>query len=62
MTKGKPGQLPFASRIVGEGEEAPDQLLANPLNWRTHPKEQQAALESDGRTFDEIAAEAVTEA
>lgn len=34
----------FRSRIVGEGEEAPDQLLANPLNWsptRTlqHPPE-----------------------
>lgn len=33
------------SRIVGEGMEAPDQLLANPLNWRRHPKEQLAALE-----------------
>lgn len=33
------------SRIVGEGEEAPDQLLANPLNWRTHPKQQVEALE-----------------
>ncbi len=36
---------PFRSRIVGEGEEAPDQLLANPLNWRTHPREQLDALE-----------------
>lgn len=34
------------SRIVGEGDEAPDQLLANPLNWRRHPKEQQVALEA----------------
>ena len=33
------------SRIVGEGEEAPDQLMANPLNWRTHPKAQVDALE-----------------
>lgn len=33
------------SRIVGEGAEAPDQLLANPLNWRTHPKHQADALE-----------------
>lgn len=33
------------SRIVGEGMEAPDQLLANPMNWRRHPKEQLAALE-----------------
>lgn len=33
------------SRIVGEGEEAPDQLLANPLNWRRHPDAQHKALE-----------------
>ncbi len=26
------------------GEEAPDQLLANPANWRIHPKTQQDAL------------------
>lgn len=38
------------SRIVGEGEEAPDQLLANPLNWRRHPKQQQEALEAMLRT------------
>lgn len=36
---------PWANRIVGEGSEAPDQLLANPFNWRRHPKEQQQALE-----------------
>lgn len=34
----------FRSRIVGHGEEAPDQLLANPSNWRIHPKAQQDAL------------------
>jgi DNA modification methylase len=34
----------WKSRIVGHGEEAPDQLLANPQNWRIHPKEQQDAL------------------
>ncbi len=33
------------SRIVGEEDVAPDQLLANPANWRRHPKEQHAALE-----------------
>lgn len=32
------------NRIVGHGEEAPDQLLANPANWRIHPKHQQDAL------------------
>jgi hypothetical protein len=26
------------------GEEAPGQLLANPANWRIHPKAQQDAL------------------
>lgn len=34
----------WRSRIVGHGEEAPDQLLANPMNWRTHPGFQQNAL------------------
>jgi DNA modification methylase len=29
---------------VGAGEEAPDQLLANPSNWRTHGRAQRAAL------------------
>lgn len=35
----------FRSRIVGEGSEAPDQLLANPANWRVHPQHQMQALE-----------------
>ena len=34
----------WQNRIVGHGEEAPDQLLANPENWRIHPKPQQDAL------------------
>jgi DNA modification methylase len=34
----------WRNRIVGHGEEAPEQLLANPANWRTHPMEQQQAL------------------
>lgn len=42
--KGK-GAVALRSRIVGEGEVAPDQLLANPLNWRTHPTAQVDALE-----------------
>jgi hypothetical protein len=29
---------------VGEGEEAPEQLLANPSNWRIHTHEQENAL------------------
>jgi hypothetical protein len=35
---------PWQNRIVGSGEEAPDQLLANPKNWRTHPVNQREAL------------------
>ncbi len=34
----------WRNRITGFGEEAPDQLLANPANWRIHPKAQQDAL------------------
>ena len=34
----------WRSRIIGHGEEAPDQLLAHPENWRIHPKPQQDAL------------------
>lgn len=34
----------WQNRIIGQGEEAPDQLLANPRNWRVHPKAQQEAL------------------
>lgn len=36
---------PFRNRIVGQGTEAPDQLLANPFNFRRHPKEQLDALD-----------------
>lgn len=34
----------WRNRIVGQGEEQPDQLLANPGNWRIHPQAQQSAL------------------
>jgi DNA modification methylase len=34
----------WSNRIVRYGTEAPDQLLANPLNFRIHPKPQQDAL------------------
>lgn len=34
----------WRNRIVATGEEAPDQLLANPRNFRTHPGAQQDAL------------------
>jgi hypothetical protein len=47
MTKTNVAAAPttaWRSRITGSGEEAPDQLLANPRNWRLHPRNQQAAL------------------
>lgn len=34
----------WRSRIVGSDDVAPDELLANPRNWRIHPKAQQDAL------------------
>lgn len=34
----------WRNRITGSGEEAPDQLVANPKNWRTHPGRQRDAL------------------
>jgi hypothetical protein len=36
--------MSYKNRIVGHGEEAPDQLAANPRNWRIHPKGQEDAL------------------
>lgn len=41
----------WKNRITGHGEEAPDQLLANPQNWRIHPGFQQEALKG---VLDEI--------
>lgn len=38
-------QRQWQNRIVGEGVEAPDQLMPNPRNWRIHPLTQQHALE-----------------
>lgn len=35
----------WRNRIIGSGVESPDQILANPANWRVHPKHQQDALE-----------------
>lgn len=34
----------WQNRIVGHGEEEPSQLLANPRNFRIHPKTQQDAV------------------
>ena len=43
-TKLKPAPVPWRNRIVGTGDVAPDQLVANPANWRTHPGPQRDAL------------------
>lgn len=40
MTEAREGYR-WLNRIVGRGEEAPDQLLANPANWRRHTQVQQ---------------------
>lgn len=37
-------EQPWRNRIVGYSEEPPDQLLANPRNWRTHPERQADVL------------------
>lgn len=34
----------WENRIVGTGNEDPNQILANPFNFRKHPKHQQAAM------------------
>jgi hypothetical protein len=36
--------VPWQNRIVGHGEVAPDTLIGNPLNFRTHSAEQEATL------------------
>lgn len=40
----KRGQDSWHNRIVGYDTVSPDQLLANPRNWRVHPQFQQQAL------------------
>jgi len=35
---------PWRNRIVGSADVAPDQLLANPANWRRHPGPQRDAI------------------
>jgi ParB-like chromosome segregation protein Spo0J len=38
--------LTWKDRIIGQDRIPPDQLLANPFNYRTHPKFQQEVMES----------------
>lgn len=39
-----PATRGWESRIVGHGDVAPEQLLANPRNWRVHPRAQHDAV------------------
>ena len=41
----------WENRIVGEGLEDPEQLLANPKNYRIHPRGQQQQMEA---IFDKV--------
>lgn len=41
-----PQSFPWQNRIVRYGLARVDQLMFNELNWRIHPKSQQAALEA----------------
>ena len=36
--------MKYRDRIVGLCRLRPDRILANPINWRTHPEEQRAAM------------------
>lgn len=36
----------WQNRIIGSGVETPDDLLANPDNWRIHPKHQQDSMKA----------------
>jgi hypothetical protein len=44
QTTTSPTDNAWRSRIVAAGDEDPQQLLANPKNWRIHPGHQQRAL------------------
>ena len=44
MAAKAPAAKPWKNRIHAEGEEPPENLLANPLNWRVHPALQQEAV------------------
>jgi hypothetical protein len=44
MARAKPAPERWKNAIVRYAEEDPASLLANPANWRVHPREQTAAL------------------
>ena len=44
MARKQASNGPWRNRIIGEADEDPTQLLANPLNWRLHPGRQRDAM------------------
>ena len=46
--------MKLANNIAGEGQEAPDNLLANPFNYRKHPKWQRDALLAQAPAYRQI--------
>lgn len=42
--KQRAAREPWRNRIVGHGEQPASQFMANPNNWRIHPKAQREAL------------------
>ena len=44
MSKKREQTAPWRNRIVAHGEQAAVQFMANPSNWRIHPKAQRQAL------------------
>lgn len=51
MASTKPSPRHWRNRITGQEDVDPESLLANPMNWRVHPRFQQEAVES---ALDEI--------
>lgn len=45
MAHSKRPAVRFRNRIIGHGMESPEELAANPRNWRIHSGEQEAAVE-----------------
>jgi DNA modification methylase len=54
-THAEANSAPWKNRIVGTGEEAPDQLVANPANWRIHSGAQREALRGSLNTVGWVA-------
>ena len=56
-TAAPPAPPTWRNRIVGEADVAPQQLRANPLNFRRHPAAQKRALAGTDQTFAQVTAQ-----